>query len=793
MRSLFIALLIACTSAILIQSRVLAQATQSIRGQILDEASKSPLPGVNVIVVTADPVIGGSTDVQGNFRITGIPIGRHTIKVSFIGYEDRIIPDVVITAGKEAILNINIVESIFELGQVEIVYDRSKDKTETLNDMSLVSSRSFNLEETKKYAGALGDPARMAGNFAGVAPANDSRNDIIVRGNSPLGVLWQVEGLNAPNPNHFGALTSTGGPVSIINTNNIDKSDFSTGAFAPQYGNATAAAFDLRLRNGNDQKREFLGQIGFNGFEGGIEGPFVNGKKGSYLVNYRYSTLGVFKTLGFSVAGSAVPLYQDLNYKIFLPIGSKGELSIFGLNGRSSVDFLGKDVDTLAVDDLNDPYANTKVSYATTFNGVGYKHRLGSKTTANISIGYTTTKELFTGDSLSRDQSQEFLRGKATFRTGTYNSALSINHKFNARNSIVIGAYSDLKNFELRNSDFTDQGRNEFVYINSTGQMILSQGYLQWKHRFGTKVQMVTGVHAQHLDFNNDFYVEPRLGLRWDVSRKSTINAGYGLHSQAHSVYSYFIETRVNGETLRTNKDLKFTKSHHVVVSLDHRISDNTRIKVEPYYQYLFDIPVEQRATSFSMVNSGADFTPIQVDSLVNGGIGQNVGVELTLERFFSKGFYYLVTASLFESRYQGSDKTWRNTAFNTRYVLNVLAGKEFKVGNKGNVLAFNFKVATIGGRYLTPIDLQASSQAGEAVFIDRDAFTEQQTPYFRTDLKFAYRKEMKSSTMEFALDLQNVTNNQNAFTRTYNPGLNKVVTNMQQGFFPVPMFRYTF
>lgn len=785
--------IIVCLLLLFIVPTTYGQTTQSLRGQILDESSKAPLPGVNVVVITTDPVVGAATDVQGNFRISGIPIGRHTVRISFLGYEDRVIPDIIITAGKEAILNQLIRESVTQLSEVTISYDRTKDKQETNNDMSLVSTRSFNLEETKKYAGALGDPARMAGNFAGVVPGNDSRNDIIVRGNSPLGVLWQVEGLNAPNPNHFGTLTSTGGPVSIINTNNIDKSDFSTGAFAPQYGNATAAAFDLRLRRGNDSKREFLGQIGFNGFEGGIEGPFVKGKKATYLVNYRYSTLGIFKVMGFNIVGSAVPLYQDLNYKVFIPIGNKGELSVFGLNGNSSVNFLGKEVDSSLVDNLNDPFANTRVRYFTTFNGVSYKQRLGTNTTATLSAGYTSTGQEFRGDSLSKDQTIEYRNGTASFYTRTMNSHLSINHKFSARNSLSAGVYSDITGFQLLNKDFVDGGNREIVYINSTGTMALSQAYIQWKHRFGNKLQMVTGLHGQHLDFNSDFFIEPRFALRYDVNPLNTLNFGYGLHSQTQNIYNYFVETQIGNERLLTNRNMKFTKSHHFVLTYDRRLNENTSLKLEPYYQYLFDIPVEQRSSSFAMINNGADFVPVDNDSLVNRGTGRNYGIELTLERFFSKGFYYLITASMFDSRYRGSDGVLRNTAFNTRYALNVLAGKEFKVGRGNNVLAINIKVTSIGSRFLTPIDLEASRVAGRAVFVDERAFTETQTPYFRTDLKVAYRKELKASTLELALDLQNVTNNQNVFNRDYNPGLNRVVTNLQQGFFPVPMVRYTF
>lgn len=143
--------------------------------------------------------------------------------------------------------------------------------------MATVSARSFTVEETSRYAGSLNDPSRMAANYAGVSSTSDARNDIIIRGNSPLGVLWRLNGMEIPNPNHFGSLGTTGGPVSILNNNLLDKSDFLTGAFPAEYGNALAGVFDLQMRSGNNEKTEFLGQVGFNGFELGAEGPI--GKK----------------------------------------------------------------------------------------------------------------------------------------------------------------------------------------------------------------------------------------------------------------------------------------------------------------------------------------------------------------------------------------------------------------------------------------------------------------------------------------------------------------------------------
>ena len=182
---------------------------------------------------------------SGEFKLQNVLLGCQTFSVSFLGYESMSIPDVFVTAGKEVILTISLTKSISKLNEVEITYSRKDDPTVTNNEMLTVSSRSFNLEDTKKYAGSLGDPSRMAANFAGVVAGNDSRNDIVVRGNSPNAILWQLEGINIPNPNHFGSKCNSGGPVSILNSNNLAKSDFFTSAFPAQYGNAIGGVFDV--------------------------------------------------------------------------------------------------------------------------------------------------------------------------------------------------------------------------------------------------------------------------------------------------------------------------------------------------------------------------------------------------------------------------------------------------------------------------------------------------------------------------------------------------------------------
>jgi hypothetical protein len=205
------------------------EVTQTIRGTVMDRQSRITLPGATVLLVHTDPVRGTSSDPSGNFRFESVEVGRVSIRVSYVGYHDVILNNLSLQAGKELVLNIYMDEMV--MGVDEVVVRYTADKTSSLNTMASVSARGFTVEETERYAGSRNDPARMAANFAGVVGVDDSRNDIIIRGNSPLGLLWRLEGVDIPNPNHWGMAGNTGGPVSMLNNTLLENSDFITGAF----------------------------------------------------------------------------------------------------------------------------------------------------------------------------------------------------------------------------------------------------------------------------------------------------------------------------------------------------------------------------------------------------------------------------------------------------------------------------------------------------------------------------------------------------------------------------------
>ena len=767
--------------------------TQTVRGRIVDTQSEFPLTGVNIVVVNTSPLIGVASDTEGYFKLIGVPTGRQTLQVTLLGYQERTIPNVMVTSGKEVVINLSLEEKVLMTDEVVITADA--EKVATNNELTTVSSRSFNLEETGRYAGSRNDPARMAANFAGVAANNDDRNDIVIRGNSPSGLLWRLDGINIPNPSHYGSLSATGGPVSLLNYNVLDKSDFLTAAFPAEYGNAIAGVFDLQLRNGNSETREYLGQIGFNGLELGAEGPFSKNSKASYIANYRYSTLGIFDALGLNIGtGAATPEYQDLTFKINVPTKKAGRFTFFGIGGRSSINLLGSEEDLEAGD--SNLYGNENedsyVNYQTGIVGLSHLYYFNSTTYYKLSLAASQQEEHFRSDSLSIVDRSAIPREQADFINNKYSAHLLVNKKLSARNTVSAGAILDLYDFDLVNTRLVPG--DEWSLRNNDGQSLLTQVYAQWQHRFNDQLTLNTGLNFQHFAISDSRSLGPRAGLSYQLDDRQTIGVGYGYHSQIQPLEVYFTRTTLpDGTSIESNKNLGFVNSQHFVLSYDRSLATNLRMKVEAYYQDIRNAAVESTPSSFSMLNAGADFAPVDEDFLVNQGSGRNYGVELTLERFYSNGYYFLLTTSLFDAKYQGSDGIRRSTAFNGGYIANLLGGKEFKIGKRDNTLNIDIKLTASGGNRFTPVDFEQSATLGYEVRRDDQAFSESLDDYLRADLKISYRINAKNVTHEFGVDLQNVTNNQNEFGRTYNPRTNSVQTQYQIGFFPVPQYRILF
>ncbi|MBI1836991.1 MAG: TonB-dependent receptor [Flavobacteriia bacterium] len=778
-----------------------AQPKQTVRGKVVDNETNFPLLNAKVEILTSDSTIKYRTltDIEGDFILSNIPVGKHILVVSLYSHESKQ-QTIEVISGKETIVQISLIETYTEQPEVVIL---GRKKGEVINEMALLSAQQFSVEETNRYPGSRSDPARMASNFAGVQGADDSRNDIIIRGNSPLGVVWKVEGIDIPNPSHFAISGSTGGPVSILNNKILGNSDFFMSAFPAQYGNSISGVFDLKLRNGNNLNHEFTGQFGFLGTEFLAEGPMGKNKKASYLVMGRYSTLSLFKTLGISIGTDAVPTYGDFAYKFNWRLKNGGNLSLFGIAGASNIAIQISDQKTyskeLYGEGDRDQYFGTSMGVT----GLVYKKTLNEKTFITSTIAISREKQHANHNLLVRhlDSTQTNIIVDSiyplmgyyftTIKTSGY---FSVNHKLDKNHLLkcginVDGYFFDMLDSVLDNSHFINRW-------NYKGTSVLIQPFIQWKWRMKENIDFTFGLHNQYFSLSNSFsQIEPRAGWKLRMKKDKAVFAGLGIHSQTQPNYTYLYHFQGTSEL--HNKKMGFSQSFHAGIGFEKAFKNKLNIRSEAYYQYLYRIPVTVTPSSFSMINMGSGFARFFPEQLQNTGIGYNYGVELTLQKYFDKSFFFMLSSSLYQSKYRGSDGVLRNTSYNGNHVSNILAGKEFKLNSKQSI-TISTKITYAGGKRYGYVNLAKSEAQKELIYSD-SAFNERQfKEYFRMDLKINWKLNANKMTHEIGLDLINIFNTKNLLSLAYapnlaNPNAEPISVKQQLGFLPLFYYRIDF
>jgi Carboxypeptidase regulatory-like domain len=767
-----------------------AQITQTLKGQVLDQQVQLPLVGATVEVLANDTsrmgLAGVATDDEGYFRIPGLAIGKYSVRVRYIGYTEVLLSNILVISGKETELRINLEESIASLNAVVVV--ANQEKLKPINELSVVSTRAISVEETQRFAAAVNDPGRMVSAFAGVATADDGNNHIVIRGNAPNGLLWRMEGIEIPNPNHFSQVGSSGGGISILSAQLLADSDFSTGAFAAEYGNALSGVMDMKLRRGNTDRREYTFQAGVLGLDLATEGPIGRGeRRGSYLVNYRYSTLSILSKMGVELFGETN--FQDLSFNVYLPTEKMGSFTLFGIGGLSDQSSKGVK-DSLAWTENENDQFNSK--YFSNSNIVGLTHSKvwGSNTYLKSVVAVSNTVNGFDASIYTLPKYNEVVMFNQTFNQRYYNVSTSLSHKFNAKHFVRTGVYGQAIEFRYKDRERSESDAPLLTYLDETNQTQRFNAYAQWQYRPTDKLTLLSGVHFNMLLLNNSNSLEPRLGLKYQMHPQHQLSLGYGKHSQIQPLGNYFILDSLGKQT---NRDLQMSKAHHLVAGYEWSPNRNFRIRTELYFQHLYDIPVRKDAqNSYSILNNMAEFERV---SLNNNGIGRNYGMELTVERSLHNGLYALLSLSRIEARYQGSDKVWRNSRFNNKYVGTLTAGKEWPWMRNGKNRSFgvNLRVTYMGGQFSAPIDLAASREQQTTVFDTNRAYSEQLPYYFRTDFGIRLKRNYSRCTTTFSMDIQNASNRENIHSRYYDTDTDKAAYWTQTPLLPIMAYKVQF
>ena len=752
--------------------------TGKIRGAVYSEPG-IPLPGVKVTI--EEGKVTALSDSLGKFNLS-IPIGRYTLKFSKEGYKEYVLLSFLVEAGKEAVVESFIRENKYNLQQVVIASSNDK-----------INIKTFTVEETKRFAATFNDPARLATSYAGVVGDNDQANNIVIRGNSPNGLLWRVEGADILNPNHLDnagtfsdRASQNGGGVNILSAQLLNNSEFISGALSPGYGNALSGAFNIKLRKGNNETSEYTAQASLLGLDIAAEGPFSKSRKSSYLINYRYSTIGLLSALDLDF-GNEKTNFQDLSFNLFFPTKNVGNFTLFGLGGLSSTIFNA----------LKD---STLWEYSRDRYDVNFKSQMAAMGLTHI---ISVNKRLFIKSVLAG--SGKNINRRGDYLDDNYNSLqvqkdipeqakISLHNSFsynvNKRNTLTGGINSNRLFFNVVYTDGSET-RKPQLYSKGSGDYFLIQPYLNLETNLGEKFVLNTGLHSMFLTLNNNKNMEPRISTVYNINSRNSFSVLYSKQSKVQDPYIYYAAVKqTTGSLSFPNKNLNFTKTTHYSAGYNTSLFKDIRVKLETYYQYLYDVPVSNKIENkFSVLNSLETFI---ADTFVNKGTGENYGIELTLEKFLSNNYYFLFSNAIYNSTYKVLDGVERYTRYNGKYAFSFSGGKEIKRKNN-KVLGINIRTIYRGGYREQPIDIDASALVSETVYIQGSSYSVKQNDYFRIDLRVSFKREKPRYTRTLALDIQNVTSQKNIAYRYYDTIKKEVIAKYQLGIIPVLSYRVEF
>ena len=754
---------------------------QVLRGRITDADTGQPLAGATVLLSPLG--MGTVSDSLGYYRIERVPPGRYEATARYVGYETAVAPEIWVESGKSSAQDFALLARSADMGEVVVRAARSDLRTTCPSGINVLT-----IEETRRFPAAFFDPARVALSLAGAAGADDQANGISIRGNSPNGMVWRLEGVDIVNPNHTpnagtfsDRVSAYGGGVNILSAQLLAATHFLSGPFPADYGNALSGVMDMRLRPGNPDKREFTLQAGLIGIDLAAEGPFSSKSDASYLINYRYSTIGLLSAMGLQLGDEDIR-FQDLSFHLSFP-GRKGvSWTVFGMGG-TSVNLFEASRDSSEWEFRKDRY---DIRFRSRMGAAGLTRtqqigRRGQWHTVLAASAMESTRE---GDRLDDnltpvqeerdgyDQSKLSLHSVFRYKTGDQ-------HRLRA-GLMLTRQFFDIYSLNTR-GDTIASGR---------GGGLLWQPYAAWSADLTSTLLFNAGLHLVQFGFNGTGSVEPRLSLQWSPGGPHRLSLAYGLHSQLQQPQLYFAHT---GEA--DNSGLGFSKAQHLALAWHTRVGQALHFSAEAYYQRLFDVPVEANAPSaFSALNLMEDFTE---RLLINAGTGRNYGLELSLRQYVTRDAWFMANATAYSSRYTGSDDVERSTRYDGRFIANFSGGKEWRKekreGRLSRVWGLSGRLIWNGGFRHTPVDAAASAVAGQTVFDDNQAFSLRLRNYFRPDLRVYLQRNKQGRSGTLSLDIQNIANRQNTAFFYYDTQRSSVVERFQLGIIPILSYRLEF
>ena len=743
---------------------------QTVRGKLTNHSSQKPLAGASVSIFKSEKLVAGSvTDSLGSFQILNVNPDRYKISISFTGFasfEDELL----VISGKESVVNASLMESSTLLKEVEV----RASSNETPAGVTSIS-----MEKSMRAPANFFDPVRMATSYPGVVAANDQANSIVVKGYSPNGLLWRLQGLDIVSPNHLANAgtfsdkpVANGGGVNVLSAQLLDRTDFYSGALPANYGNALSGVMDMKLRPGSKSKMQYTAQASLIGMDIAAEGPIDKSKRTSFVANYRYSTVGLLSQMGVYFGGEVIN-FQDFSFHLDQHQKKGGNLSVFGFGGLSANKFEAR-----PVAEWKEEKDHNTIDYDGKVYGLGFVNQFKSFEKINVSFGGSLS-----GQSQTRNLQSEVVPFPYPYIYSDryandkmlFSSFLKAVYKLGSFGAFETGITANYIDNKLVSTTVTPLYIDAF-YPNIDGRVagMMWQPYANWSQRMGAW-KLNAGLRYVNFSYNKTTSFEPRMSLARSLA-KGSMTLSYGLTGQWQQMQTYL---------QFGNQNLGLTKAHQFAAEFKHAFAKDLRLVSSVYYHRVFNVPGDPSSLRYSTLNQMEEFSRA---NLLNTGKGLNYGVEGLVEKRYFNQVYFMVSGSLYRSDYNA---TGYYTRFNGRFTSSFLAGKEWQ--KKRNTFGINTRVLYLGGLREAPIDETLSSGIGSTQYNYQNGYSVQLPDYFRTDLRLSWRKNKPGYTRTFSLDIQNLFNTQNIAYHYFDTYLQTVKTKYQVGLIPVIAYRVEF
>lgn len=601
-------------------------------------------------------------------------------------------------------------------------------------------------------------------------------------------MLWRLEGIDIPNPNHFARKGSSGGGITVFSSSMLDNSDFSTGGFPAEYGDALSGVFDMRFRKGNKDKNQYTFKASLIGLDFSAEGPIEKGKS-SYLVNFRYSTLSILSTIGFHLTDERENnTFQDLSFNLNFPsANSKSVFNIWGIGGLSQEDYAA--ITNVSEWDEYDDYAIYDFKTNMGAIGVGHSLQVGKNGLLKTSVALMGQRISFVDDTLNTAKTPYTVNDEL-YNNNRLSLAVHYNTKLGTKLSWKTGVFGSRISYGFKQS-FYDYAllsyRNNVV--NGDGNTWQWQPYTQLSWKPGKKITVNAGLHYLYLALNKTSSAEPRFNIQYKINPNHSLSFATGIYGKTLPLGSYFYQGP--GNTF-PNINLDMMRSAHFIAAYDALLKKGWHFHMEGYLQKLTHIPVVNNVSrTFWLLNMTEGYAN---EALVSKGTGKNIGVDITIEKFFSKGLFVLTGISIYNSTYQPLNGVTYNTHYNCGSAGSLTAGREWK-WKKEKTFVVGSKMLYNGGVPITPLLTSAAINSRKPVLDETRPFSEKVPSYFRTDARVSLRKDRKKTAWMVALDIQNIAGikNTDGLSYRYDPSTRQWIYKKLSGFVPVLSYQLDF